>query len=287
MAASTAALVGHYLDRLGISRTEPTLELLDTLLERHVATFPYETLGLALGQDYALEPDACLTRCLAGRPGYCYTQNLAFTTVLEAVGFDVRRHLGDVTGRTKPEPTAITGGHMAVTVVVDGVEHLADAGLGPGPVRSTPLAEGPFTQGPFTHRLQRSPVPGGAWRLVLDPAVGGFRTMDFSDDIAAWQDFVPRHEQRRHIGQPGRPYFQAMRPRLDAVEMVVGIRHSVSPGAVEVLDSLPAWRSCVEALGCTVLDHADSDDVAALHTRLVGEHAAFAAAEAARPGSPA
>lgn len=269
-------LLSRYLDAVGIDgHLAPTPALLARLLESHVATFPYETLGLALGQPYPLEPDACIERCLAGRAGYCYTQNLAFTTVLERLGFDVRRHLGNVTGSSKPDPEEITGGHMAVTVLLDGVEWFADAGLGPGPVRPTRLVEGDFTVGPFTHRLEPSPVPGATWRLVLDPEVRGFRVMDFTHDPRPWTDFVELHETRRFIGEPNRPYFQVQRPLLERVEMLVGIRHSFSPGPVEALEELGPWRAAVEAMGCRALDGAADEAVAALHARLVREHHAF------------
>lgn len=269
-------LLSRYLAAVDVpAGLAPTLDTLHRLLAGHLRTFAYETLGMALGQEYPLDPEACVERALEGRAGYCYTQNTAFAWVLEQHGFDVRRHLGVVTGRSKPEPTEVTGGHLALTVVADGTERLADAGLGPLAAAVVPLRPHDVELDGFTHRLDRSPVPGAAWRLTLDPNLGGFRWMDFAAQVSDHETFVPLHEERRHIGEPGRPYFVVQRPVPGGVEMLAGIRFTTPWAQPEILADLETWRATVARLGCRALEHASDDHIAALHARLDADDRGF------------
>jgi len=88
-----------YLQRLAVERLgEPSVAGLHALHRAQVERVAYETIGINAGQLIPLEPTASAKRIIAGWGGYCYNLNGAFAMLLSALGYQVRLHIGGVTG---------------------------------------------------------------------------------------------------------------------------------------------------------------------------------------------
>jgi N-hydroxyarylamine O-acetyltransferase len=91
--------------------------------------------------------------------GYCYEHNLLFATLLERLGYRVRRLAARVQP-DKPGPRT----HMLLIVEADGEEWLADVGFGAALLEPIPFSDGAIShQGGWTYGLQRR--EGGVWLL--------------------------------------------------------------------------------------------------------------------------
>ncbi|MFK4222660.1 arylamine N-acetyltransferase [Streptomyces sp. NPDC019890] len=80
-----------YLRRIGASRPERAdAAALRDLQLRHLRTVPFENLSIHLGEDIELEEKALLAKIVdAGRGGFCYELNGAFSALLRDLGFTV------------------------------------------------------------------------------------------------------------------------------------------------------------------------------------------------------
>lgn len=194
--------VAGYLARLGLERHQlgvaPSVEALGLLHRAHVERVPYETLEFQLGRPTTVDPYESAARVVAGRGGYCFLLNGAFSLLLAAFGYDVRWHMGGVEGRDGRGPVGANGNHLALSVhglPAPGVPEggwLVDVGLGDALYEPIPLRVGRYRQGPFEYRLRRSDVERDGWRLDHDES-GGFAGMDFTMAPAGPGDFVAMH----------------------------------------------------------------------------------------------
>lgn len=131
--------VGAYLSRIGYEGDlAPTKENLAGLMLCHLASIPYETVGLhRTGVVPDLSLDALYHKIVTERlGGYCFEQNKLFQALLEALGYQARPCLArstDTPGQDDPF------NHRGLLVRLDGQEHLADVGWG-GPMAAGPLA---------------------------------------------------------------------------------------------------------------------------------------------------
>jgi arylamine N-acetyltransferase len=185
-----------YLRRLGADAEPPSAAALQRLVQQHAERVPYETMWIASGEGWSIDPlDAAARIALQSRGGYCYHLNGALSELLRALGYAVRRHVGGVHGPDGPSAESV-GNHLVLTV--DGLATTAnptgtwyvDAGLGDALYAPVPLAPGPFEQAPF--RLSLEEVPGG-WHLTHDPS-GGFSGMTWTSGDARPVDFAEQHE---------------------------------------------------------------------------------------------
>ena len=188
--------VTGYLERLGCQAEPPGLEALTRLHAAHVERVPYESLEIQLERPTALDPAESLGRILAGRGGYCFHLNGAFSALLEALGYQVTRHIAGVQDRTGDRPN-LDRNHLALTVAglpdSPDTAWLVDTGLGDGLHHPIPLREGTYEQFPHTYRLRPSEVAPGGWRFEHDDS-GSFLAFDFSPAPAAMADFAAKHE---------------------------------------------------------------------------------------------
>ncbi|MEU9381029.1 arylamine N-acetyltransferase [Streptomyces sp. NPDC048279] len=123
--------VDAYLHRLGAARpARPTAEALRDLHLRHLQTTPFENLSIHLGEEIVLAEEPLLDKVAgAGRGGFCYELNGAFSVLLTALGFEVALLAGRVYG--DEGRLGIPYDHLALRVrAVDGGEWLADVGFG-------------------------------------------------------------------------------------------------------------------------------------------------------------
>lgn len=157
-----------YLARVGHGRPSgPSLEVLTSLHEAHVASIPFENLDVLLGRPIELDlPSLQAKLVTARRGGYCFEQNTLFRGALEAIGFDVTSLAARVrAGATALRPRT----HMLLLVDIAGDRFLADVGFGgDGPVQPLPLVAAPEREANARGlRLHRE---GDLWVLSGDVA---------------------------------------------------------------------------------------------------------------------
>ncbi|MFD9406271.1 arylamine N-acetyltransferase [Streptomyces sp. NPDC059989] len=184
-----------YLRRLGIADPgSPSVEGLFALQRAHVERISYDNVDIQLGRPPGIDPELSARRLAAGRGGYCFHLNGGLALLLESLGYEVTRHAGSVT--PDPEDRAISGGHLTLTVRVDGTTYWVDAGLGDGPYEPLPLREGAYEQGGFRYTLERLvPLEGEAPGWTLRKFAGPMPRMNFRDATAAMDDFEAMHTQ--------------------------------------------------------------------------------------------
>jgi arylamine N-acetyltransferase len=119
-----------------------------------------------------------------------------FAALLEALGYQVTRHVGGVQGSANP--AGATGTHLVLTVsglpspeAPDG-RWLVDLGMGDGLHEPLPLTPGTFQQGPFRYALRPSDAEPGGWRFDHDPR-GSFIGMDFRSEDTGMAAFAAQH----------------------------------------------------------------------------------------------
>jgi arylamine N-acetyltransferase len=192
--------VDGYLTRLSLTRPRrPDLAALRDLHAAHVGRVPYETFDLYLrrpwvGAQRGLDPAGAAERIIAGRGGFCYHLNGAFSLLLRKLGFAVTWHLAgvQVAGRPAPGPD---GNHLGLTVAGLSTRDcpqgtwLVDVGLGDALREPIPLRPGRHRQRPFTYELRAT---AGGWRFEHDPR-GSFLGVDFASGPAGARDFEAMH----------------------------------------------------------------------------------------------
>ena len=120
-----------YRRRIGFAGAPaPTRDCLDSLIERHAATIPFENIEVLARRVPKLDLAGLQDKMVRQRRGgYCFEQNRLFRAVLQAVGFDARPMEARIrSGVAADVVTART--HLATRVVLDGVDHLVDVGCG-------------------------------------------------------------------------------------------------------------------------------------------------------------
>jgi N-hydroxyarylamine O-acetyltransferase len=106
----------------------PTRATLAALHRAHATHIPFENLDILLGRPILLDLASLQAKLVAGRRGgYCFEQNLLFSTVLQALGFAVTQLAARVrAGSDTLRPRT----HMTLRIDVEGTGWLADVGFG-------------------------------------------------------------------------------------------------------------------------------------------------------------
>jgi N-hydroxyarylamine O-acetyltransferase len=274
--------VDGYLRRLGLDRAVagPSTEGLFALHRAHVSRVPYENLEIQLGRVTTVDPQASAARIIAGRGGYCYHLNGAFALLLETLGYDVTRHLGGVFNQTRTPPGA-DGGHVALTVRVEGAEWFVDAGLGDALHEPMPLRAGMFRQGPFVYQLEPSPIVAGGWRFWHDPEVSSFAGMDFAPEPVTMDAFVGMHQWLSTAAKsPFVAIAQVGRRTEAGLDFVQGCYlRTFADGALhkQVLTSQDEWFGVISDVFGLPLADVDATARAALWQRMWTAHERYVA----------
>ncbi|MBT2446654.1 arylamine N-acetyltransferase [Streptomyces sp. ISL-43] len=163
-----------------------------SLQRAHLERVPYENIDIQLGRPPGIDPELSARRFGAGRGGYCFHLNGALAALLEHLGYDVTRHAGGV--NADPEDRGLSGGHLTLTVRVDGAEYYVDAGLGDGPYEPLPLRVGTYEQGAFRYGIERlAPLDGEGPGWTLRTPDGHMARMNFRSAPAVTADFEVMH----------------------------------------------------------------------------------------------
>ncbi|CAM5532441.1 arylamine N-acetyltransferase [Streptomyces avidinii] len=283
MTSGTADAHSAYLRRLGIGEPlgVPSAAGLFALQRAHLERVPYENLDIQLGRPPGIDPELSARRFAAGRGGYCFHLNGAFAALLEALGYDVTRHVGGVYKESDSGAAerGVSGDHLVLTVRVDGAEFYVDAGLGDGPHEPLPLREGAYGQGAFEYSLERpEPVAGEdrpAW-IYRHPGSSA-PIVSFRAEPAATADFEDEHlrlstsEDSAFVRA-----FAVLRRDADGVDALRGrVLSRVDPvkGNTErVLDGPEEFYATLEGLFGRELDDLTPADRAALWARVDRAH---------------
>jgi arylamine N-acetyltransferase len=283
--------VEGYLRRLRLSHpVAPSLEALLALHRAHVTLVPYETVEIQLGRPTTIDPDESVARIVAGRGGYCYHLNGAFSALLAALGFEVTRHVGGVFRAAAQAPGA-NANHLALTVRVDGQDWFVDAGLGDALFEPVPLREGAYTQGPFVYRLEPSPIVPGGWRFWHSPHARSFAGMDFSATPARMADFAAQHATLSTSPLSGFVRVaQVGRRTAGGVDFLRGttLRRIDADGVRErVLETADEWFGVVDDVFGMPLHDVGADRRVALWDRLRAAHRDYLASITGPADAPA
>lgn len=130
-----------YLERIGYpGPLDPSLGLLTALVEKHLASIPFEAIDVMLGRGVDLDPAAIDRKLLDGhRGGYCFEHASLMRRALQAAGFPVRQYLGRVWNHGSLDAPAPAATHACLKVEADGQAWLVDVGFG-GNTPDRPLA---------------------------------------------------------------------------------------------------------------------------------------------------
>jgi arylamine N-acetyltransferase len=188
-----------YLSRLNLEAEPPSAEALRRLHRAHAEQIPYETVWIATGDGWDVDPTRSVERIARhGRGGYCYHLNGAFSELLVELGYRVTRHVGGVHGPDGPIEEVMAN-HLVLTV--EGLPTDAnpagawyvDVGLGDALHEPLPLVAGEYRQQPWRLSLEREvAAPVGDWHLTHDPE-GGFPGMAWRSAPTQMDAFVAQH----------------------------------------------------------------------------------------------
>jgi N-hydroxyarylamine O-acetyltransferase len=243
-----------YLVRLGLAAEPPSADALVRLHRAQTERVAYETLWIHLGERWGIEPAESAARVATRRRGgYCYHLNGAFSVLLEALGYEVVRHVGGVHGPDGAADDAMTN-HLVLTV--HGLPSSAnprgdwyvDVGLGDAMHEPLPLVADRYRQGPFELVLEETPGGVGDWHLTHDPA-GSFTGMSWRAAPTGMHAFADRHEWLSSSPESGFVrVLTAQRRDAGGVDILRGLRLTrVGNHAAET--TLASRAELVEALG--------------------------------------
>ena len=271
---------------MGLPEAEPpSARALADLHARHMERVPYENLDIQLGRRTTVDGAASAQRIVRDvRGGYCFHLNGAFGTLLDALGYDVRRHRGTVQSRSGPPSTQLN--HLILHVHgLPTDEHpdgtwWADVGLGDGFSRPLPLRAGRWEDSPWTYGLDASPAYAGGWRLVQDPA-GAFGLADADTVPPDPQELAAAHEQLSTSPDSGFVTVATAQRRYADRFVVLRActlsRIEASGTTTEVVERREDWFAALAEVFDLRLVDLDADDQERLWQRVRAQHEAWAA----------
>ena len=129
-----------YFERIGYEGSaDPSLATLEDLHALHVDAIAFENLSPFLGEAVKLDLASLEAKLVhGGRGGWCFEQNLLFSHILIALGFDVTRLAARVRWNV-PAGVVTARSHMLLLVKLKEGDYIADVGFG-GQTLTAPLA---------------------------------------------------------------------------------------------------------------------------------------------------
>ncbi|WP_193609314.1 arylamine N-acetyltransferase [Nocardioides lijunqiniae] len=274
-----------YLRRLGVDQAlPPTLESLRLLHRRHLATVPYENLGIMLGQGPSVDPDSSLVRVgEVGRAGYCLHQNAVLERVLVDLGFTVERRHGHVWTREDDRDSPALN-HLALVVSGlptddnPGGRWWPDVGLGEGFWEPLPLVVGEYADGPF--RFAITEVDDEGWSFRNDPT-GAFVGLEVTSRPTDPAAILAAHAS---LSTPPDGAFTRLlvaqrrdEAGLETVRGCVATRIDASGRHTTDLTTYDAWLAALADIGLSLEGFEDAD-LRALFERSLAGHERWVAA---------
>ncbi|NDV23148.1 arylamine N-acetyltransferase [Desulfovibrio sp. JC022] len=158
-------LVENYLRILNLHGRKSDLNFISDLVARHVATFPFCSVGCQLGDDLLLDFESLYRRIIINRRGgYCFEQNGLFFGILKELGFSPKLYLARVIYNQDIHP-GLT--HRITVVDYEGERYVLDVGFGPsGPRIPVPMSGDESPDGEKAFRISEG-RPGEFHMQVL------------------------------------------------------------------------------------------------------------------------
>ena len=171
---SESGLALRHLRALGLEAGEPTRSLLSQIVRRHLAAFPFSSIGVRLNDALPLEPEQLFDRIVVRRRGgYCFEHNGLLFAVLSELGYEPTVRLARVINNGDHLP-GLT--HRIAHVRIDDITYVVDAGFGPaGP--ATPVAM------PLPGTDASAPWPDDQTHRVIERRPGEFHLQYRLDDM--------------------------------------------------------------------------------------------------------
>ncbi|MGX7669824.1 arylamine N-acetyltransferase family protein [Plantactinospora sp. DSM 117369] len=273
-------VVAAYLRRLGLDPVaeradRPSVAQLHRLHAAHVERVPYETVWIALGEARGIDPVEAAGYLVAGRGGYCYQLNGAFSALLTTLGYQVTWHRAGVQGQAG-DPAGDSGNHLALTTELDGRAWWVDTGLGDGPLDPVPLAAGAF--GPDDRfRLRPSEAVPAGWRFDHEPG-GAFVGMDFPTTATRPSDLVDQHIELSTSPTSGMVRVVTAQHRTPAGARIIRgrvltERPVAGSATVRQLSGYAEWRIVLREVFHLPLDDVPDERLRAVWQRIEADHA--------------
>lgn len=129
--ATTALDLNAYFQRIGYAgRRTADLNTLQAIVRHHAETIPFENLNPFLRWPVYLDLASLQQKLVGdGRGGYCFEQNLLFSHVLQALGFQVTNLAARVMWNV-PEGVITARGHMLLRIDLEDRPYIVDVGFG-------------------------------------------------------------------------------------------------------------------------------------------------------------
>ena len=125
----------NYLTRIGLPtnlKKEATLETVNLLIKHHTKTIPFENIDVLLGRTINLDIDSIQTKLVDNkRGGYCFEQNLLFSSVLKEFGFKLSHLAGRIRWNAKSRETPAPRTHLFLLVTINNQDYIVDCGGAP------------------------------------------------------------------------------------------------------------------------------------------------------------
>lgn len=199
--------LNSYFERIGYSGPrQPTVEALRAVHAAQAAAIPFENLDPLLRRPVNLDLASIQAKLVAQRRGgYCFEQNTLLASVLEAMGFRVKRLGARVRWNAPPERPEGPRTHMALLVELDDAAYVADVGFGSyvlsGPLKlvADAIARDAgndlrlvLAEGRYTLQLRRAGGWADVYRFSLEP--------QFTSDYALANWWTSTHPNSLFIG---------------------------------------------------------------------------------------
>ncbi len=283
---TTSSALAPYLARLGVSERPPaTLETLVDLHRRHLATVPYENLGIMLGRPPVVDPAASLARVAeTGRAGYCFHQNGALETALRELGYAVSRRHGHVW--FEEEHRSGTDLNHLVLVVSGlptpdnpGGRWWPDVGLGEGVGDPLPLVPGTHGDDPLAVTIEAVDDAGWSYRHHASGSFRGIEVRDLPVDADAVQ------AAHTTLSTPPDGHFTRVLvvqhrdgDHVDTLRCCVLSRIGADGVTATDVTAYDDWRAALSDAVRLPVDDVPDDELRALWSRMRGAHEEWDAA---------
>ena len=167
-----AAVVDRYLGRIGLRRSEVTVDLegLARLQYAHLTHVPFTNLDVYERLDVRTSLDWSVPAVIEGRGGWCFVDNGAFSALLESLGFEVVRMGALVVMTADISPM---DDHLTLRVELDR-PYLVDVGFGESFTRPIPLdTDAPVEDVAAGRRFRLSRGDDGRRQLESEQRIDG------------------------------------------------------------------------------------------------------------------
>ncbi len=254
-----------YCARIGYhGAREPTLAALRDLHRLHTQAIAFENLSPFLGEPVKLDVASLEDKLVRRRRGgWCFEQNLYFSHVLRAFGFELATLAARVRWNIPTEVTTARS-HMLMLASVAGSQYVADVGFG-GLTLTAPLELVAEVEQPTPHEPHRLLLAQGTYTLQARVA-GAWQSLyvfDLHEQLQA--DYEVSNWYLAHF--PQSPFVTgliAARADDDRRHALRNTRYSVhhASGAIERchLESVAQLREVLQgAMRIPLPDHPDLD----------------------------